>query len=60
MSTGHFELLTKIQEYITEHYRQKVDPKFIFHDLVHTQQVVAACAQLAEHYRFSEDDRCIL
>jgi predicted metal-dependent HD superfamily phosphohydrolase len=60
MSTGHFELLTKIQEYITEHYRQKVDPKFVFHDLVHTQQVVAACEQMAEHYRLSEEDRFAL
>ena len=60
MSTGNFELLTKIQEYISEHYRRKVDPKFVFHDLVHTQQVVAACEQMAEFYRLPEDDRFIL
>ena len=60
MGTGQFELLTKIQEYITDLFRDKVDPSFVFHNLVHTQEVVAACEQMAEHYRLGDQDRFAL
>ena len=57
MNTGHFELLTRAQEYISDHFRHNVNPVFVFHNLVHTQQVVAACEEMAEYYQLPEDDR---
>ena len=60
MSTGNFELLTQIQEFVTDHFRQKVDAAFVFHNLLHTQEVVAACEEMADYYNLSEDDRFAL
>ena len=60
MSTGQFELLTKIQEFVTDHFRQKVDAGFVFHNLTHTQEVVSAAEEMAEHYGLSEEDRFVL
>lgn len=60
MSTGNFELLTRIQEFVTDHFRQKVDTVFVFHNLPHTQEVVAASEEMAEHYRLSDEDHFVL
>ena len=60
MNTGHFELLTRAQEFISDHFRHNVNPVFVFHNLVHTQQVVAACEEMAENYHLPEDDRLAL
>lgn len=60
MTTGQFELLTKAQEYISDHFRNKIDPVFVFHNLLHTQQVVAACEEMAEHYQLPDEDRFAL
>jgi predicted metal-dependent HD superfamily phosphohydrolase len=60
MTSGQLDLLAKIQEYISAHYREKVDPVFVFHNLVHTQEVVAACQEMAEFYKLNDDDRFAL
>jgi predicted metal-dependent HD superfamily phosphohydrolase len=60
MTSGQFELLAKIQDYISAHYRQNVDPIFVFHNLVHTQEVVAACQEMADYYQLNDDDRFAL
>ena len=50
MTSGHFELLTRAQEFITDHYRNHINPSFVFHNLVHTQEVVAASEEMAEFF----------
>ena len=60
MTTGQFELLTKAQEFIGDHYRSHVNPSFVFHNLTHTQEVVAACEEMAEFYHLQDDDRFAL
>ena len=60
MTTGQFEILTKAQEFIGDHYRSHVNPSFVFHNLTHTQEVVAACEEMAEFYHLPDDDRFAL
>lgn len=60
MNTGHFELLTRVQEYVSDLFRTRVKPEFVFHNLVHTQEVVAACEEMAEHYKLPDEDRLAL
>jgi predicted metal-dependent HD superfamily phosphohydrolase len=51
------QLLTAARAYVTELFQRGVDPKFTFHNLNHTQQVVSAAAELAAHYNLNEEDR---
>jgi predicted metal-dependent HD superfamily phosphohydrolase len=53
-------ILGAAQDYVTNLFRQQVDPKFVFHNLGHTQQVVAAAQELAAHHNLSDDDPFVL
>lgn len=57
MTTGQFEILARAQEFIADHYRNHVNPSFVFHNLVHTQEVVAASEEMAEIFQLHDDDR---
>jgi predicted metal-dependent HD superfamily phosphohydrolase len=54
------QLITKARTYVTELFQKSVDPKFTFHNLHHTQQVVAAATEIANHYALNEDDRLVV
>lgn len=54
------QLLSAARAYVTELFQKAVDPKFTFHNLQHTQQVVTAATELANHYHLNEDDRAVL
>jgi predicted metal-dependent HD superfamily phosphohydrolase len=54
------QLVSAARAYVSEIYQKSVDPKFTFHNLHHTQQVVAAAAEIASHYNLNEDDRLVV
>ena len=54
------QLAPAARAYVTELFQKSVDPKFTFHNLHHTQQVVAAAAEIAAYYNLSEPDRDVL
>ncbi|HYH14235.1 MAG TPA: Pycsar system effector family protein [Flavisolibacter sp.] len=60
MNEQQLQLLTQVRAYVTEIFRQKVDSHFVFHNLEHTQQVIAAAEELAAHYNLNDEDRLIL
>ncbi|RYY97850.1 MAG: HD domain-containing protein [Chitinophagaceae bacterium] len=60
MTETQIHILSRAQAYITDLFRQKVDPKFAFHNLGHTEQVVAAAQELAAHYNLSDEDLYVL
>lgn len=49
-------LLVAAQEYVTDIFENKVHASFVFHNLTHTQDVVAACMEMALYYQLSEED----
>ena len=57
MSESNAPLLPAARTYVTELYQKSVDPKFTFHNLNHTQQVVAAASEICTHYNLNEADR---
>lgn len=57
MTSGQFEILARAQEFIVDHYRNHVNPSFVFHNLIHTQEVVAASEEMAEFSQLQDDDR---
>lgn len=60
MIENNVQLLTATRAYVTELFQKSVDPKFTFHNLHHTQQVVAAASEIAAHYNLNEEDRDVL
>src|SRR5215204_4631152 len=60
MNEQQSQVLEQAQEYVTHLYRNKVDPHFVFHNLGHTQQVVAAAKELGAHFNLNDDDLFVL
>ena len=60
MNEANEHLLSAARTYVTEVYNHKVRPEFVFHNLEHTEDVVEACAHMADHYQLQEEDRLVL
>jgi predicted metal-dependent HD superfamily phosphohydrolase len=60
MNENQNRLLAEAKLFVTEIFQKKVNPHFIFHNLEHTKQVVAAAEELANHYQLNDQDRLIL
>src|SRR4051812_27255625 len=60
MTEQQLNILQAAQDRVTRTFREDVDPHFVFHNLGHTQQVVAAAQELAAQYPLSEDDHFAL
>lgn len=60
MNEANEHLLSAARTYVTDLYRHKVKPEFVFHNLEHTEDVVEACGHMAAHYQLQEDDRLVL
>ncbi|MBD0287802.1 MAG: HD domain-containing protein, partial [Flavisolibacter sp.] len=60
MNEQQQQVLAEVQSFVTELFRTKVDPKFVFHNLQHTRQVVAAASEMAAYYNLKDDDHFIL
>jgi predicted metal-dependent HD superfamily phosphohydrolase len=52
--------LTAARHYVTDLYKNNLDPRFVFHNLDHTEDVADACSMMAEQYQLSDDDRYVL
>jgi len=52
--------LTVARHYVTDLYKNNLDPRFVFHNLDHTEDVADACSMMAEQYQLSDDDRYVL
>lgn len=53
-------LLQGTQAHVTEIFSRRVDARFQFHNLQHTQQVVRAAEEMAAHYHLNEEDQTVL
>jgi predicted metal-dependent HD superfamily phosphohydrolase len=60
MNETHSHLLAAARAHVTDIFLHKVKPEFVFHSLEHTEDVVQACSQLANHYQLNEEDRFVL
>ena len=45
------QILVSAEQVVTKIFKTEVDPKFVFHNLNHTKQVVNAAKTLVEYYR---------
>lgn len=49
-------IIDAARDYVLAQYEQHPHPNLVYHNLVHTQQVVQAAAQIAAHYRLQDDE----
>ncbi|KAA2245780.1 HDIG domain-containing protein [Chitinophaga agrisoli] len=47
-------------QYVKTQYQQHPHPNLVYHNLLHTQQVVQAAEQIAAHYRLQEQDQLVV
>lgn len=50
------EVLDQVQQNIVGFYKTHTDPRFVYHNLSHTQNVVQATIQIANHYQLDDRD----
>ncbi|ASU35089.1 Pycsar system effector family protein [Mucilaginibacter xinganensis] len=53
---NHQQLLEQAQDYVLKFYRTHDTSTLIYHNLQHTQDVVAAAIKIANHYQLNDDD----
>lgn len=49
-------IIDAARDYVLAQYQQHPHPNLVYHNLVHTQHVVQAAAQIAAHYRLQDDE----
>lgn len=50
------DIVQKTEEFVTDILLNKLDKKFLYHNLKHTQRVVKSTEELLEHYNLSETE----
>jgi predicted metal-dependent HD superfamily phosphohydrolase len=50
------QLLDKVHDHVIAYYKEHDNKDLLYHNLKHTQDVVAAATQIANHYQLNDDD----
>lgn len=58
MQTG--SIIEAAKTYVANQYQERPHPTLVYHNLAHTEQVVAAAEQIAAHYRLEEKDLLVV
>lgn len=53
---NYYTLLDEIKQYVTTYFHSHSNDKLIYHNLAHTENVVNAAVEIANHYRLSDLD----
>jgi predicted metal-dependent HD superfamily phosphohydrolase len=53
---NYYTLLDEIKQYVTTYFHTHSNDKLIYHNLAHTENVVNAAIEIANHYRLSDLD----
>lgn len=54
------QILAAARNYVTDLFTHQLDPRFVFHNQDHTEDVADACSRMADYYHLSDDDRFVL
>ncbi|SEV97369.1 Pycsar system effector family protein [Chitinophaga arvensicola] len=49
-------IIDAARDYVLAQYQQHPRPNLVYHNLIHTQQVVQVAGQIAAHYRLQDDE----
>jgi predicted metal-dependent HD superfamily phosphohydrolase len=60
MKDEQINQLDEAKAYVSEVFQKKVAPGFVFHNLGHTESVVAAAGEMATFYGLNDEDNFVL
>src|SRR5471030_3332665 len=50
------QLLEKAHDHVSAYYKEHENKNLLYHNLKHTQNVVTAATEIANHYQLNDDD----
>lgn len=50
------QLQENVEKYVSDYFRNHSDPRLVYHNFEHTEEVVKAAQQIANHYQLSDQD----
>jgi HD superfamily phosphodiesterase len=53
---NYYTLLDEVKQYVTSFFHTHANDKLVYHNLVHTENVVNAAIEIANHYRLNDQD----
>jgi len=53
---NYLEILTQVRTYTAGLFHNNKNDKLIYHNILHTEQVVKAVVKIANHYKLSDQD----
>jgi len=53
---NYLDILDQVRAYVSSLFHTKKDERLIYHNLLHTEQVVKATVKIANHYQLSDHD----
>jgi len=53
---NYIQLQDEVKSYVLNYFKQHHDARLVYHDLKHTEDVVEATVQIANHYQLSDQD----
>ena len=60
MSQLPSSIISEAKKFATDIFKNKVSESITYHNLLHTEDVIAACEKMADYYQLSAEDRTIL
>ncbi len=60
MSSSRLSIISEAKKFATDIFRNKVNESITYHNIVHTEDVVAACEKMADYYQLNEEDKAVL
>ena len=60
MNEQQLQIIKEAKKIVTEIFQTKVNPLFVFHNLEHTTQVVAAAEEIEGYYQLNDDEQFVL
>lgn len=60
MNERQIQIIGEVKKVVTELFKKKVNPLFVFHNLEHTRQVAHATEEIESHYKLTDDDQFVL
>ncbi len=60
MNEQQLQIIKEAKKIVLNIFQNKVNPLFVFHNLKHTTQVVAAAEEIEGYYQLNDDEQFIL
>ncbi|MBS1608763.1 MAG: HD domain-containing protein [Bacteroidetes bacterium] len=60
MNSSRLSVVSEAKKFATDIFRNKVSESITYHNLLHTEDVIAACNKMADYYQLNDEDRAVL